>query len=59
MKSAHIPGRGLRAWPRRRKEGAWYRVPEYGTGRGLIPLPTLALWLLVWLLNCYEFLVTF
>jgi hypothetical protein len=37
----------------------WYRVPEYGTGRGLIPLPTLALWLLVWLLNCYEFLVTF
>jgi hypothetical protein len=33
-------------------------VPNDGIGRGMARLPAVALWLLVWLLNVYEFLLT-
>ncbi len=34
-------------------------MPTDSGGRGFVRLPTVALWLLVWTLNVYEFLVAF
>jgi hypothetical protein len=34
-------------------------VPADGGGREVVRLPTLLLWMLVWLLNVYEFLLAF
>jgi hypothetical protein len=30
-----------------------------GSGRGMVRLPAVLLWMLVWLLNVYEFLLAF